>query len=111
MRPTPILTLKEVEGAARTDYRKPSEESKGAQGEAVPSTLSVERICKSVYKQIHTHRNCLSMFRRFRRVTFLCEQIPSVGRRTATVCPDGYMDKMMFTQLQRNHAKIFLPNN
>lgn len=93
MRLTPVLTLEEVEGAARTDYRKLSAESKVAQGEAVPSTLYVERICKSVYKQIHTLRNYLSMFWRFRLVTFLCEQIPSVGRRPATVCPDGYMDK------------------
>lgn len=54
MRLTPVLTLEEVEGAARTGYRKLSEESKVAEGEAVPSTLSVERICKSVHKYTHS---------------------------------------------------------
>lgn len=61
--------------------------------------------------QTNTHTRELFISWRFRLVTFLMCANSFCGQKGCYCVPRWVHGQMLFTQLQRNHAKIFLPNN
>lgn len=96
--PTPVL------GVARADYRRLSEETKVAQGDDLASTLYIEIICN----QIHLGTIYVS---EIHNSNFLMCANSFCGQKDCYYVPRWVHGQMMFTQLQRNRVKIFLPNN